>query len=165
MPSGKQVLLHFLKKYSLAFQEQDDLSEVSEDMRVAFLLHGSTPPDMWHHVNNIEWGNDLDEKNKVIGQGLKVKGKDIMLSDLFEQITWEDEKIPNRVADRFPEITSEEYKSATHLIWLLLRGMEYSDWLSQVENNGEMDLEQLKKWQVSYRKKMDLFREDPDDFW
>ncbi len=164
MPSGKQVLLHFLKKYSLAFQEQDKLSEVSEDLRVAFLLHGSTPDDMWYNVDNIEWGNETDEEGKVTSQGLKIKDKKIMLSELFEYLTWDDEKIPNRISEEFMDLTLKEYKSAVHVIWLVLTSIEYSDWLSEVENNGKMDFEALDKYLVSYRKKMRLFRENPNDF-
>jgi len=164
MPSGKQVLLHFIEKYSLAFQEADKLSEVSEDLRVAFLLHGSTPNTMWYHVDNIEWGNEVDEENEIKSQGLKIKDKDIMLSDLFQQITWDDDTIPKNVSERFTDLTIAEYKSAIHLIYLLLRGIEYSSHLSQVENNGEMDFAVLDKWLVSYRKKMSSFRKDPNDF-
>ncbi len=164
MASGKQVLLHLLEKYSLSFQEKQNLSEVSEDLRVALLLHGSTPPEMWYNVENIEWGNEQSKKNKISIQGLKIKGKDIMLSELFEQITWDEEKIPNRVSERFTELTIDEYKSAIHIIWLILKGIEYSDSLSQVENNGVMDFEQLDRWLVSYRKKMNLFRENPNVF-
>lgn len=174
MPSGKQVLLHFLNKYSLALQADEDLSEVSEDLRVAFLLHGSTPPDMWTHVDNIEWGSERYDdhdvevyganKNDVYRQGLKIKGKDIMLSDLFEVITWEDEKIPEDVAERFPDLTIGEYKSAIHIMWLLFKGLEYNATLAKVENNGQLDMEQVGRWLISYRKKMKLFREGPDDF-
>ena len=86
MPSGKQILLHLLEKYSLDFQEEENLSEVSENLRAAFLLHGSTPEKMWYNVENIEWGSKKDEKNQIVIQGLKIRGKDILLSELFEEI-------------------------------------------------------------------------------
>ncbi len=164
MPSGKQVLLHLLKKYSLTFQEEHALQEVSEDLRVALLLHGSTPPEMWYNVENIEWGSKRNDENEIETQGLKIKNKNIMLSELFEQMTWDDEKVPSRVSEFFPNITTEEYKSASHIMWLILKSIEYSDWLAKVENMGKMDFEQLEKLLVSYRKKMKLFRENPNKF-
>lgn len=167
MPSGKQVLLHFLEKYSLAFQEEEDLSEVSEDLRVAMLLHGSTPDEMWYNVENIEWGNKRDSEDEIATQGLKIKGKDILLSELFEeiqQIIWDNKKIPTRVAKLFPQLTADEYKSAIHIIWLLLTAMEYSRYFSQVENGGQLDLEKVEKSLISYKRKMKLFRENPKEF-
>ncbi len=65
MPSGKQVLLHLLEKYSLHLHEEKDLSEISEDLRIAFLLHGSTPEHMWYDVENIEWGNDYPPDPRI----------------------------------------------------------------------------------------------------
>ncbi len=164
MPSGKQVLLHYLEKYSLNFQDNEDLSDVSENLRVALLLHGSTSNEMWYHVDNIEWGNEINEEDKIIKQGLKVKDKDIMLSELFKYMTWDDEKIPKNVSDRFSSLDIKEYKSAIHIIWLLLKSIEHSTWLSSVENNGKMDFEELQKYLVSYKKKINSFRKDPNDF-
>ena len=164
MASGKQILLHLLNKYSLKFHKKEELEDISEDIRGGFLLHGSTPPDMWRNVENIEWGNKLNEENKVISQGLKVRGKDIMFSDILELIIWDNEVIPKRVAKQFPDLTIDEYKSVTHLIWLLSKSVEYSTWLSEVENNGKLDIEYMERLFISYRKKMKLYRKNPDDF-
>ena len=166
MPSGKQVLLHFLRKFSLKKQKKEDLNEASENLRVALLLHGSTPEEMWHNVDAIEWGEELtDDKKEVIKQGLKIKNKDIPITEVFEYMTWDsDDEIPKKVADRFPELTQSEYYSATRIMSLLLSSMEWSDWLSEVENNGKMDFEELEKYLTSYKKKLKLFREAPDEF-
>lgn len=110
MASGKQVLLHFLKKNSLQKTKKEDLVDVSEDIRVGFLLHGSTPKEMWQIVDIIEWGEEIDnENNEVISQGLKIKDKSVSLTELFDNMTWESQnKIPKRVAKRFPELTQSE---------------------------------------------------------
>lgn len=164
MPSGKQVLLHFLEQYSLALQNDEDLTEVSENLRVALLLHGSTPDHMWYTVERLEWASELDEdKKEVTRQGLAIKGKKIFLSDLLYHIT-EDENIPKTVKEAFPELTQEEYNSATHVMYLMLSAMDWSKYDSQVENDGKLDLEALEKFKKSYKKKLKYFRDDPKDF-
>ncbi|MCP4264200.1 MAG: hypothetical protein GY777_01260 [Candidatus Brocadiaceae bacterium] len=73
MPSGKQVLLHLLQKFSQQVQDEEDLSEVSEDLRVALLLHGSTPDDMWFKVERMAWLSKKDEEysdEEPVRQGL-----------------------------------------------------------------------------------------------
>lgn len=164
MPSGKQVLLHLLEKYSLTLQEEGDLQNVSEDLRVAFLLHGSTSNEMWHNVDKIEWGSEYNGEGKLTRQGLSIKGKSIMLSDLFEAITPSIKQIPSHISKSFPGLTLDEFNSATHLMWLSLKSIEFSSGLSQVENNGTMDFNQLEKWLNSYKNKMALFRENPNGF-
>lgn len=153
MPSGKQVLLHFLNKYSLALQKEEDLAEASENLRVAFLLHGSTSNAMWHHVENIEWGTEQSDKQHI-KQGLKIKNKDISLSELFEYITTEDDTIPQQVKERFPDLLLNEYKSAMRMMSLLLKSIEHSSWLAQVENKGILDMEQLEKSLIAYKKNL-----------
>ncbi len=94
-------------------------------------------------------------------QGLKIKNKNIMLSDLFAKIVKENDPIPSRVTEAFPDLTKQEYQSATHLMWLLMIAIEYSGYYAQVENNGKMDFEQLESWLINYRKHLQQFRKNP----
>lgn len=166
MASGKQVLLHFLKKYSLQKTKNEELDDVSENIRVGFLLHGSTPKEMWQIVDTIEWGEEIDnENNEVISQGLKIKDKSVSLTELFDNITWESEnKIPKRVAKRFPELTQSEYYAATRIMGLVLSSIEWSGWLSEVENGGKLDAVELDKYLKSYKEKLEDYREDPENY-
>ena len=166
MASGKQILLHLLRKYSLQKTKNEDLADASEDIRVGFLLHGSTPKEMWYNVDTIEWGEEIDEdSNETISQGLKIKGKDISLTELFEYLTWDsDIKIPSKISKRFPELTQSEFYSATRIMSLILTSIEWSNWLSEVENNGEMDYVELDKYLKSYKEKLTSFREDPEKY-
>jgi len=162
MPSGKQVLLHLLEKYSQQLQNDEDLSEVSEDLRIALLLHGSTPPDMWFHVERMVWLTETTEISSFTStkQGLGIKREKLFLSELFARMT-ESREIPENVQSVYPELSEDEYESATHVMWLLLKSLEFSSNLNEVEDNGKLDVEQWEKWKVSYRKKLAAFREDP----
>jgi len=166
MSSGKQVLLHFLKKYSQQKQKPEDLEEVSENLRVGFLVHGSTQKEMWHNVDAIEWGDEKSaDGERFVGQGLKVKNKDIPFAELFEYIVWNSEsEIPKEVQERFPNLTQKEYASATHLMSLILSSVEYWDDLSEVENNGKLDHEVVEGYLESYKKKLGYYREDPEGY-
>lgn len=162
MPSGKQVLLYLLQKFSQKVQNEEDLFEVSEDLRAALLLHGSTPDHMWFNVERIAWLSEEDEDGPI-RQGLGLRGKNIFLSDIFESMTYDDE-IPENVKRDFPNLTKDEFTSATDIMWLLLSSTQWFDCLSSVENNGQLDMKQVKDWMISYRQKMNLFRKDPADY-
>lgn len=166
MASGKQVLLHFLKKYSQQRTKKEDLVDVSENIRVGLLLHGSTSKESWRIVDTIEWGEEIDEEsNEILSQGLKIKDKNISLTELFEYITWESEtKVPKKVAKRFPELTLSEYDVATRIMGLILSSIEWSCWLSEVENDGNMDFVELSKYLKSYKEKLGNYREDPENY-
>ena len=166
MPSGKQILLNFLKKYSLQKTKKEDLVDVSEDIRVGFLLQGSTPKEMWQIVDTFEWGEETaDESDEVINQGLRIKDKNISLPELFDYMTWDSEhKIPKRVAKRFPELTQSEYYAATRIMGLILSSIEWSQQVSEVENGGKLDPAELDKYLKSYKEKLGYYREDPENY-
>ncbi len=162
MASGKEILLKYLKKYSLNFQEESDLEQASDYLRIALLLHGSTSDEMWHNMDNIEWGNKFED-GAIIEQGLKVKGKNIMLSDLFEQMI-DDENIPLSLKKSYPHLLKEEYQSAIHIIYLILKSIEHNVYLSKIENEGNVDEKKLKTTFEAYQKKLQSFRENPNQF-
>lgn len=166
MASGKQILIHFLNKYSLQKTKKEDLVDVSEDIRVGFLLHGSTPKEMWQIVDTIEWGEETaDESDEVINQGLRIKDKNISLPELFDYMTWESEhKIPKRVAKRFPELTQSEYYAATRIMGLIFSSIEWSQQLTEIENGGKLDSEALDRYLKSYKEKLGYYREDPENY-
>lgn len=166
MASGKQILIHFLKKYSLQKTKKEDLIDVSEDIRVGFLLHGSTPKEMWQIVDTIEWGEETaDESDEVINQGLRIKDKNISLPELFDNMTWESEhKIPKRVAKRFPELTQSEYYAATRIMGLIFSSIEWKQQLTEVENGGKLDSVVLDRYLKSYKEKLGYYREDPENY-
>ncbi len=161
MPSGKQLLLHLLEKNSIHPEEQN-LSETSEDIRIALLLHGSTNEDMWFNAERVAWSSDPD-KHDHSRQGLSVRGKDYFISDIFESMI-NDAKIPESVKTDFPKLTQEEFHSVNHIIWLILTAFEWNSYHDQIEDKGQINQEQVNKWLNVYRQKLQAFREDPGDF-
>lgn len=161
MPSGKQILLSLLKDCSQRLVEGAEIEEVTDRLKAGLLLHGSTPDEMWFHVERVAWLSEI-EKGEITRQGMGLSDKSVFLSDLFEYIVW-DEAIPRKVKEEIPEITQKEYNSATQIMWCLLSSLQWYKCLSSVENEGHLDKDASEKLLASYRKKLAAFRKEPDE--
>jgi hypothetical protein len=159
MPSGKQVLLSVLQKYSQSKQENDDLPAVSERVKSALALHCSTSGETMAKLEKLSWLSESDESG-VIKQGLGLASGDVFLSDLFEELILEDE-IPARVKKRFPSLTQKDYSDSLDMIWSLLSSLQYWDELSSVENGGQLNHEENEKLLKTGAKALKSFGADP----
>lgn len=163
MPSGKQILLSVLAEISQCQQGDESLEEVSEIVQAALLIHGSTAAETWFHVTRSGWLSERDKKRGLVRQGLGLSDRGIFLSDLFEAMT-KDASIPKSVADAYPDLTEEEYESATFLMWLVLSACQFFDQLSPVENGGQLDRDATNRMIDNYRSKLESFKADPDGY-
>ena len=163
MFSGKQVLMSLLTEYSQKFQEDDKLGDISENIRSAFLLHGSTPNHMWYAVDNIEWESYLNHDDEISQQGIGIKKLGILLSDFFLEIL-SDEKVEKLVQDKFPELSKVEVESNLWLIFSLLRLLEWSRNDMILEQNEFENSKEIPRSIDSMKKKLELFRKDPDEY-
>lgn len=110
----------------------------------------------------ISWISNQKEKY-YYEEGLGIKDTDILLSDLFSVIC-DTEEIPPSVLERFPNISKKQYESATRLIELLLTSLEWNSTDSMVENSGTVNKDEMDHLLSVYRKKLSLYRKDPEDF-
>jgi len=162
MASGKQILLHLIQKFSQKRSDPKSLRDVSEDIRFGFLVHGSTAPDSWFDAERIAWISDTDE-NEYVRQGIGLRGSKYFLSDIVHELTCPDE-IPAHIAEKFPDLTTEEYHSISRMIFLITIACEYHSSLESVENGGAINLEELERFRRSYHQKMKNFREAPSEY-
>ena len=165
MPSGKQVLLNLLQEFSQKPVSNSESDFVSEQMRVALLLHGSTPDAMWFHVDRMAWVTRRDPNfPNAVAQGLGIRDKSLLLSDILMRIldkVQEDSDYRNE----FDELTDAEYKSALHVIQLLAMATDFSSGLYEVEQDSPVEYQRaVEKFMRSYRGKLELFRKNPGDF-
>lgn len=165
MPSGKQVLLNFLQEFSQRPVDDEEADEVSEKLRIALLLHGSTPDSMWFHVDRMAWVNFCDPTfTESITQGLGIKNKSLLLSDILIRILDKAEDDEN-YRQEFDELSNVEYKSALEIIRLLITSTNFYSGLHQVEQDSPDEYKRsVEKSLKSYHSKLDLFRKDPGDF-
>lgn len=165
MPSGKQVLLNFLQEFSQRPVVDAELEEVSEKLRIALLLHGSTPGTMWFHVDRLAWVTESNESfsNHRI-QGLGIKNKSILLSDILLRLLDKAEEDPN-YRNEFDELNDEEYRTALHSIKLLMTSLDFCSTLHQVEQDSPTEYQlAVEKFIRSYKSKLQKFRNNPGEF-
>ncbi len=89
----------------------------------AFLRVGSETPDNASAAAHIEYGVAGACPYAPDGfAGLKVKGKDILLTDLAHSI--EDLALPAEVEAYYPGLTQAEWSAATRVITMLLQSLD-----------------------------------------
>ncbi|MFB9077978.1 hypothetical protein ACFFLS_04830 [Flavobacterium procerum] len=167
MKSGKQILLHLLTEYSQKFQDKDVIEEVSDRLKAGLLLHGSTPQFMFEYVEKCGWltkHNIVDDENRgTEKQGLGLKKQELLFSDLFSLITDDETTIPDLIKNTYPDMTLEDYQAGVHMIWLLLRLLEWHVSLETLETE-EPDIKIAEKSITSYQQILNEYRKDPDNY-
>lgn len=122
-----------LSKKLLAVCSNKELqpSVISEEVMRMVLLLGSETPDNLNCYSHVEYGmvpnesdtgNSGDSSSTKLTYGLKIKGKDISLSDIMNAV--EDMGVPAEVAAVFPTITEHEWNAATRMITMILLSIE-----------------------------------------
>lgn len=99
-----------------------DKSERNHFFRNALLSLFSETPDNESAANLIEYGEVNEEECKILG--LKVKGKNILLSDIMYYGIENIRAIPEEVRQGLPSLTQEDWDAATRIITLLLFSLE-----------------------------------------
>lgn len=99
------------------------LKKLSRELMRAFLDEGSETPDNLNCAEHIEFGWI---HNRSFGPmhicGLKLKGKDILVSDVVHLI--EDEEITQSIQEQYPELTLEEWSAVTRITTMVLIALE-----------------------------------------
>lgn len=160
MPSGKQILLKVLSEISQGTVPPGTKEEISEKIRAALLLHGSTASDLWPAVEHIHWGTENDERAQPVRCGITYDG--IFLSDLFEELTRPD-GIPPHVACKYPGLSPQRYREAVRFTWLILSSVQWFEELAPVEDEADTNATG-DALLANYIQKLQHFRKHPEDF-
>lgn len=167
MPSGKQILLALLTEHSQNRTVSEDMQTVSERIKAGILLHGSSSNAMWKMVDEVAW---IDQLNKTEGrasylekQGLGLEQSGLLLSDVFELITAQS-GMREDIRTDYPALTPEAFEAGRHMIWLLLRAIEWSAAIEDVEDEGRMDEAEKERLLSAYLRKLGEYALDPDDY-
>lgn len=157
MPSGKQILLSLLRTCSQLGVDPKSQSEATERLKAGLLLHGSTADETWAKVERVAWLRT----ERVQGLGLARTGTPVLA--ILEALVGE-EVMPERVAQKFPEISQQDYEAAVFVLWALVSQVSFFEELKSVENGGDLDVAASERQIDSYRPKLAAYREDPDEF-
>jgi hypothetical protein len=93
---------------------------INQQFRTAILDYGSETPDNRASVDRIEIGKV--RVNNRLCSGLKVKGKNILLSEIMNEV--ESMPMPIQIQEQFTELTQEEWEAATRIMTLILLSLE-----------------------------------------
>ena len=163
MPSGKQILLSLLQRFSQQPQETADLDLVSDQVRAGLLLHGSTSEETWLRIERMAWLSEEDSAGRI-RQGLGIGGQQgVFLADLLEAIAEDDSLLVN-LRDSYPDLGRADLRAALQVTWLLLSSLEFRENLAPVEGADDPDEEQMSRMLSSYLAKLRLSRDDPDAY-
>lgn len=106
------------------------VSKKSDRLMKAFLAFGSETDDNMNCFRHVEYGRvDGRVDGRTWGPkrtyGLKLKGKQILLSDVIHMV--EDRKIPNEIAERYPDLTEDEWAAISRMATMILLALEEHD--------------------------------------
>ncbi len=96
------------------------VEEMNTRFKTALLDYASETPDNVASIEKIEVGKV--KIDKTMHSGLKVKGKNILLSEIMYEI--EAMPMPPEIKEQFSKLTEEEWKAATRIMYLVLSSLE-----------------------------------------
>jgi len=103
-----------------ALQQKDQI------FKQLFLAFSSETSENINGLKQIEYGKVLNKASGKITFGVKIKNKNILVSDIMNAI--EDlEDVPEPIKEYFPDLTHTEWQAATRVITVLLLFLEKTD--------------------------------------
>lgn len=154
MPSGKQILLEELTKFSQRDIDEDSVGEVSDRFRAALLLHGSTADSAWPTVERVSW----TKAGGVHGPSLASNGE--FLANIFSSLLTSE--IPESVKEDFPELTELDFRAAMRVMYMLITQFYYQPDLASVENDGNIEADKANRLIEAYMAKLRNYRANPE---
>ncbi len=115
---------HLVKKL-ISFRKGDakSLRRFNTDLKHIFLVMGSKTEENLNCTAHIEYGlADKSQSGLKPFYGLKVKGKNLLLSHVMNTI--ENLDLPSEIKEEFPDLTTDEWDAATRMITMVLLSLE-----------------------------------------
>jgi hypothetical protein len=133
-------MMHFKTKkqfshnlFTISRLANDELVDVlSDELMLSFINFGSETPDNLNAFNRIDYGlveSDSDSGNaKWNRYGLRLKDKNLSIANVFHEMveSFNLENVRSEDRDRFPEITSEDFKAVLRMATMVLLAFERS---------------------------------------
>jgi len=120
----------------LSEDSEQELQQKDQIFKQLFLAFSSETDENLECLKYFEYGKMRDEASKKITHGIKIKDKNILISDIMNAIEDLDE-VPAPVKEYFPALTHTEWQATTRVITVLLLFLEKTD-LNAINNQSEM---------------------------
>ncbi len=109
------------KEYSVR-----NLKEKNQRFRQIFLTFASETEENLECLKHLEYGKLREEESGKETSGIKIKGKDILISDIMNALEGLDD-IPDPVREYYPDLTDREWHAAARLVTVLLLLLEKTE--------------------------------------
>lgn len=97
----------------------------------SFLYQGAETPDNIESIKHIEYGEvEHEEYQNLKSWGLKVKEKNIMISDVIANM--ETDEIVKIIKKKYPELSIEEIEAIQRINTMLILGLECYERIDEV---------------------------------
>lgn len=130
--SKKSELLfrNLMNNLPLAYTSAEQVAYINDEFRLRLLAMASETPDNIEGVNGVEVGTvtDWDEQRCF---GLKVKGKNVLLSNLLYALEYE--PMPAIIREQYPELTESDWEAASRILYLLVSS--FDTWLDRTSDS------------------------------
>lgn len=91
----------------------------------SFISDGSSTPANLSAMKFIEYNSYVDNETQRKCYGLKVKNKNISISDIFFKAVEDNEKITTYILSLYPELTIQEVEAVLRVIMIILSDLDY----------------------------------------
>lgn len=113
-----------IDKISEEILKDENFTYDENEFEESFFRQSSHTPDNIKSIKNIEYGSvRLPIIDNRRNWGLKVKGKDVLLSDVLYYLESSDEVI-NILKEKYKELTITEIKSLLRVMVIVLSGLQ-----------------------------------------
>lgn len=91
----------------------------------AFLWDCSSTPANLEALEHIEYNSFFDQATNKECYGLKVKNKELSISEIFFKSVECNDQVINNILELYPQLTIEEVESVLRFITVILTDLEY----------------------------------------
>lgn len=127
--------------------DEESVGVLSDELMLSFIDYGSETPDNLNAFNHIDYGlveRESDSGNGIVKKyGLRLKDKNLSIANVFHEMveTLNLENVHEEDKERYPQITSEDFKAVLRMTTMILLAFERS----------HMELSEKDRVGMSYR--------------
>lgn len=118
------MFIEELLKIKSSINKDSEFIFDEESFKRAFLYVGSETEENLEAIENIEYGKYSEDFNERTSYALKVKNKNISISDVFFREIECNDDIVLDISNKYPELTKTEVESIFRFITIILSSLE-----------------------------------------
>jgi hypothetical protein len=112
--------------------DDESVDVLSDELMLSFIDYGSETPDNLNAFNHIDYGlveRESDSGNGIVKKyGLRLKDNNLSIANVFHEMveSLNLENVREEDKERFPQVTSEDFKAVLRMTTMILLAFERS---------------------------------------